>query len=107
MIFVVVKFEARPDWTRRWPGLVERFTAATRAEPGNLWFDSARRLENPAMYVLVAAFCDAEAGAAHANSEHFKQAPREMPRALASTPKILNQTIDATGWSKMAELTIN
>jgi hypothetical protein len=29
-----------------------------------------------------------------------------MPRALASTPKILNQTIDATGWSEMAELTI-
>jgi len=31
MIFIVVKFETRPDWTRRWPGLVERFTAATRA----------------------------------------------------------------------------
>jgi hypothetical protein len=46
-------------------------------------------------------------GAAHANSEHFKQAPREMPRALASTPKILNQTIDATGWSEVAESTIN
>src|ERR1700733_14694685 len=27
MIFIVVKFETRPDWTRRWPGLVERFTA--------------------------------------------------------------------------------
>lgn len=45
MIFIVVKSETRPDWTRRWPGLVERFTAATRAEPGNLWFDSARRLD--------------------------------------------------------------
>jgi hypothetical protein len=45
MIFIVVKFETRPDWTRRWPGLVERFTVATWAEPGNLWFDSARRLE--------------------------------------------------------------
>jgi quinol monooxygenase YgiN len=107
MIFIVVKFETRPDWTRRWPGLVERFTAATWAEQGNLWFDSARRLENPVMYVLDAAFCDAEAGAAHANSEHFKQAPRKMPRALACTPKILNQTIDATGWSEMAELPIN
>jgi quinol monooxygenase YgiN len=59
------------------------------------------------MYVLVAAFRDAEAGAAHVNSEHFKQALREMPRALASTPKILTQTVDATGWSEMAELKIN
>jgi quinol monooxygenase YgiN len=107
MIFVVVKFETRLDWTRRWPGLVERFTIASRAEPGNLWFDWARSLENPATYVLVAAFRDAEAGAAHANSEHFKHALREMPRALASTPKIINQTVDATGWSEMAELKIN
>jgi quinol monooxygenase YgiN len=59
------------------------------------------------MYVLVAAFRDAEASAAHVNTEHFKQALREMPRAPASTPKILNQTIDATGWSQMAELKIN
>jgi quinol monooxygenase YgiN len=59
------------------------------------------------MYVLVAAFRDAEAGAAHANSEHFKQALREMPRTLASTPKILTQTVDATDWSEMAELKIN
>jgi quinol monooxygenase YgiN len=59
------------------------------------------------MYVLVAAFRDAEAGPAHVNSEHFEQALREMPRALASTPKILNQTVDATGWSEMAELKIN
>ena len=107
MIFVVVKFETRPDWTRRWPGLVERFTAATRAEPGNLWFDWARCLENPATYVLVAAFRDAEAAEAHVNSEHFKQALRQMPRALASTPKILTQMVDATGWSEMAELKIN
>jgi quinol monooxygenase YgiN len=107
MIFVVVKFETKPRWTKRWPALVERFTAATRAEPGNLWFDWARCLENPAVYVLVEAFRDAEAGAAHVNSDHFKQALREMPRALASTPKIINQTIDATGWSEMAELKIN
>jgi quinol monooxygenase YgiN len=107
MIFIVVKFETRPNWTRRWPGLVERFTAASPAEPGNLWFEWARSLENSAMYVLVAAFRDAEPGAAHVNSEHVKQALREMPRALASTPKILNQTIDATGWSEMAELKIN
>ena len=55
----------------------------------------------------VAAFRDAEAAEAHVNSEHFKEALREMPRAIASTPKVLNQTIDATGWSEMAELKIN
>jgi quinol monooxygenase YgiN len=97
-----VKFETRPDWTRRSAG-----TGRVVHRCGNLWFEWARSLEYPATYVLVAAFRDAEAGAAHVNSEHFKQALREMPRALASTPKIVNQTIDATGWLEMAELKIN
>jgi quinol monooxygenase YgiN len=107
MIFIVVKFETKPDWTKRWPSVVERFTAATRAEAGNLWFDWSRSVENPAVFVLVEAFRDADAGAAHVNSDHFKQALKDMPRALASTPKIISQTIDATGWSEMAELKIN
>jgi quinol monooxygenase YgiN len=87
--------------------LVDPFTTATRAEPGNLWFDWSRSVENPSVYVLVEAFRDAEAGAAHVNSEHFKQALKDIPKALASTPKIISQTIDATGWSEMAELNIN
>ncbi|MCW2553513.1 MAG: antibiotic biosynthesis monooxygenase [Mycobacterium sp.] len=109
MFFIVVKFETRPDWTRRWPGLSSGSPLPPGPNPatGNLWFDWARSLEYPAMYVLVAAFRDDEAGAARVNNEHVKQALREMPRALASTPKILTQTVDATGWSEMAELKIN
>ncbi|GFG74959.1 putative quinol monooxygenase [Mycobacterium botniense] len=106
MIFIVVKFETKPDWTDRWPDLVGPFTAATRAEDGNLWFEWSRSLENPAEYVLVEAFRDADAGNAHVNSEHFKRAMGELPQALASTPKIISQTIDATGWSEMAEMSV-
>ena len=51
MIFIVVKFETKPDWTKRWPGLVDPFTTATRAEPGNLWFNWSRSVENPSVYV--------------------------------------------------------
>jgi quinol monooxygenase YgiN len=42
----------------------------------------------------------------HVNSEHFKKAITEMPQALASTPKIISQTIDATGWSEMGEMKV-
>jgi quinol monooxygenase YgiN len=97
MIFIVVRFETKPDWAERWPEFVRSFTEATRAEPGNLWFDWSRSLENPAEYILVEAFRDSDAGSAHVNSDHFKQAMRELPQALASTPKIISQTIDATG----------
>lgn len=107
MIFIVVKFETKPEWAQRWPELVADFTAATRAEPGNLWFEWSRSLDNAGEYVLVEAFRDAEAGSAHVNSEHFQQAMKELPPALASTPKIISQTIDATGWSQMGELTVD
>jgi quinol monooxygenase YgiN len=106
MIFIVVKFETKPDWTDRWPDLVASFTAATRAEEGNLWFEWSRSLDDPASYVLVEAFRDDDAGGAHVNSEHFKRAMRELPQALKSTPKIINQTIDAGGWSEMGEMAV-
>src|SRR5712671_6163889 len=68
MIFIVVKFETKPEWTERWPELVAPFTTATRAEEGNLWFEWSRSLDKPAEYVLVEAFRDGDAGAAHVNS---------------------------------------
>ncbi len=107
MIFIVVKFETKPEWTDRWPDLVSEFTAGTRAEDGNLWFEWSRSLENPAVYVLVEGFRDGEAGSVHVNSEHFKKALEDLPQALASTPQIISQTIDATGWSEMGEMTIS
>jgi quinol monooxygenase YgiN len=107
MIFIVVKFETKPEWTDRWPELVAPFTAATRAEEGNLWFEWSRSLDNPAEYVLVEAFRDGDAGGVHVNSDHFKRAMQELPQALTSTPKIISQTIDATGWSEMGEMSVD
>nr|WP_170306837.1 putative quinol monooxygenase [Mycolicibacter kumamotonensis] len=107
VIFIVVKFETKPEWSERWPQLVAAFTEATRAEEGNLWFEWSRSLANPDEYVLVEAFRDGAAGSAHVNSEHFARAMAEMPQALVSTPKIVSQQLDATGWSLMGELTID
>lgn len=107
MIFIVVKFETKPEWAQRWPQLVAEFTEATRAEPGNLWFEWSRSLDDPNVYVLVEAFRDGDAGSAHVNSDHFKQAMADMPQALVSTPKIISQQLDATGWLLMGELTVD
>jgi quinol monooxygenase YgiN len=107
MIFIVVKFETKPEWTDRWPELVASFTASTRAEEGNLWFEWSRSLDDPAEYVLVEAFRDGDAGGVHVNSDHFKRAMQELPQALKSTPKIISQTIDATDWSAMGEMSVD
>ncbi len=105
VIFIVVKFKVKPDWSERWLGLVEDFTQATRQEPGNLWFDWSRSVEDPNEFVLVEAFKDDAAGD-HVNSAHFKQAMADMPQALAETPRIISRQFDGDGWDRMGELTI-
>lgn len=106
MIFIVVKFQVKPEWTDRWLELVGPFTEATRAEPGNRWFDWSRSIEDPDEFVLVEAFDDDAAGT-HVNSDHFTTAMETMPQALVSTPKIINQSIEADGWSEMGELSVD
>ncbi|MET3368027.1 UNVERIFIED_CONTAM: quinol monooxygenase YgiN [Jeotgalibacillus campisalis] len=106
MIFIVVKFNVKPDWSERWLDLVADFTKATREEPGNLWFDSSRSVDNPNEFVLVEAFQD-DAAEAHVNSEHFKKAMADMPRALVETPKIISRQFEGSGWDRMGELTID
>ena len=38
MIFIVVRHPIRPEYADEFPRLVADFTAATRAEPGNISF---------------------------------------------------------------------
>jgi quinol monooxygenase YgiN len=106
MIFIVVKFKTKPEWADRWLDLVAPFTAATRAEEGNLWFDWSRSVDDPTEFVLVEGFRDKSAGAAHVGSAHFESAMNELPQALASTPRIISQIIDAADWSEMGEMVV-
>lgn len=104
MIFIVVKFSVRPENAEEWPKLVADFTAGTRSEPGNIFFDWARSLDDPNEYVLTEAFRDGDAGGEHVKSEHFKAAMAWMPSAISATPKIVNVEVPGDGWSAMAEL---
>jgi len=106
MYLINVKFKTKPEWTDTWMDLVDDFTRATRSEPGNLWFEWSRSIDDPNEFVLVEAFADDGAGP-HVTSEHFKEAIRTLPAALAETPRIINVSIDgAEDWSRMAEMTI-
>ena len=107
MIFIVVKFKTKPEWSERWLDHVDAFTQATRAEPANLWFDWSRGADDPSEFVLVEAFADGGAEA-HVSSAHFQAAIRDMPQALAETPRIINTVIEgADDWSVMAELSVD
>jgi len=106
MIFITARFRIRPEDADRWPEISRPFTEATRAEPGCLWFDWSRSLDDPAEYVLVEAFTDGHAGAAHVGSAHFKAAQQELPPHLAETPRIINAEIPGTTWSELGELAV-
>jgi quinol monooxygenase YgiN len=106
VIFIVVKFTVKPDWSDRWIDLTKDFTEATRQEPGNLWFDWSRSVENPHEFVLLEAFHDDAAGP-HVISDHFARAMKTMPQALARTPEIISERIGADGWGLMGEITVD
>jgi len=106
MIFITAKFRVRPEHADQWPQIAGEFTEATRSEPGCLWFDWSRSVEDPNEYVLVEAFRDDEAGAAHVGSDHFAKARETLPRHLAETPRIVNMTVPQQDWSELGEMAV-
>ncbi|MFI6077838.1 putative quinol monooxygenase [Actinoplanes sp. NPDC051343] len=106
MIFITARFTVKPEHADDWPRISGPFTEATRAEAGCKWFDWSRSLDDPAVYVLVEAFRDGDAGAAHVGSAHFKQAQLDLPQYLVATPKIISQVVDQDDWSELGELAV-
>ena len=106
MISIVVKFKVRPECSDEWFERISDFTRATRQEPGNLWFDWSRSVENPDQFVLIEGFRDPDAGAEHVNSEHFKEAVRQAPSMLVETPEVLYSEIPGVEWSVLVEMSV-
>ena len=106
MIFITAKFAIKPEHADRWPVIAGPFTEATRAEPGCLFFDWSRSLDDPAEYVLIEAFRDGDAGAAHVGSAHFRQARADLPPHLAETPRIISQSLEQDDWSELGEMAV-
>ncbi|ALG10042.1 putative quinol monooxygenase [Kibdelosporangium phytohabitans] len=106
MIFITAKFLIKPEFADQWPELSREFTESTRAEPGCLWFDWSRSVDNPHEYVIVEAFRDDDAGAAHVQSDHFTKARQTFPQYLVATPKIVNFTVPQDDWSALGEFTV-
>ncbi len=104
MIFIVVKFPVRPERSAEWLDAVAGFTAAVRAEEGNVFFEWSRSVEEPDTFVLVEGFASAQAGEEHVRSPHFQQAIKDMSGLVSATPSIISVPIEATGWSEMGEV---
>ncbi len=105
VILIVVKWHVKPELADQWPELTREFTEAVRAEPGNLFFDWSRSVEDPHQYTLVEGFRDDEAGRVHVAAEHFQKAVGQMPDWVSRTPEILYvDAADVDGFGPMAEV---
>jgi quinol monooxygenase YgiN len=107
MIFIVVKWRPKAEYVENFTDQVAEFTEATRNEPGNLFFEWSRGVDDSSEYVLVEGFRDGDAGTAHVTSEHFKKFVAGAPALLSSTPQIISHEIDADGWGEMGEITVD
>src|ERR1022692_1169669 len=105
MIFINPTISVKRERTGQGLTLLDGITQATRNEPGNIFFEWSKSIDNPHQFVLIEAFQDAEAGAAHVNSDHFRAAMALLPEVIAETPEIINVEVPGNSWAKMAELT--
>ena len=94
MILIVVKFPVKPELADEFIEAVGPFTSATRAEPGNKWFEWSRGVEDPNEFV-------------HVTSDHFRAGLETMRPFLTATPKIISRTVDGDDWDAMGELRID
>ena len=106
MIFITAKFLVAPEHADRWPQISAPFTAATRAEPGCLWFDWSRSLDNPDEYVLVEAFRDGGPGRPTSGRRISSRPSGTLPAYLAQTPKIVSQSVEQDDWSELGEMAV-
>jgi quinol monooxygenase YgiN len=104
VIFNVVRQPVRAKYADEFPSLIADYIAASRAEPGNLFFDWYRSADDPNLWVLIEGFRDAAAGEAHVSSDHFKAAMSDMPRLLAAAPEIIHvDDVPGEGWGQVSE----
>jgi quinol monooxygenase YgiN len=104
LIFITAKFPVKPEHADAWPEISQWFTDACNAEEGCLFFQWSRSVVDPNEYVLLEAFRDDNAAAAHVGSDAFKRAGEELPGYLVRTPDIINVKVD--GWSELGELAV-
>lgn len=105
MIYITVKYTIRPEKADQFMDAAADYTAATRAEAGNIFFEWSRSLDEPNTFVLLEGFRDAEAGSAHVTGQHVKDFFDWAPDWVSAKPQIMYiDKPDLTGWDPMGEI---
>ena len=69
---LIARMKTRDGEQDRAAELIEELTAASRTEPGNIFYIPHRDPEDPRVFVLYEQYADEDAFKAHGQTEHFK-----------------------------------
>ena len=97
MAYVVsATWRAKAGREARMLEVIRELTPATRAEPGNLFYQAQRSLEDPRVFLLYEQYADEAGYQAHQDSEHFTRLVKEeaIPELLEDRERAFYETID-------------
>jgi len=105
MILINVKMPIRSDRIDEWLTAARQYAKDVSAEPGNVYFEWYRDIDNPNTFVAVECFTDAAAGAAHMATQHVANFMAIVPDLVAEQPQIVYvDSPSITGWGPMGEI---
>ncbi|MFZ2509635.1 MAG: putative quinol monooxygenase [Gordonia sp. (in: high G+C Gram-positive bacteria)] len=100
MQIVNVRFQVQPGKGDDFAAAFAPLAAATRDEPGNLWYVLSRNTENPDEYYALEGYTD-EGLNAHFGSAHFQQGGAALAPFLAAGPEVIARQVEGDGWSPL------
>jgi quinol monooxygenase YgiN len=97
MAYVVsAKWRAKAGQEDRLLEVIREMTQPSRAEPGNVFYQAQRSLEDPRLFYLYEQYTDEAGYQAHQDSEHFTRLVKEeaIPELLEDREREFYETID-------------
>ena len=101
MLIVVVQVQVKPESVEAFKAATHENARNSRLEPGIARFDVLQQSDDPARFVLVEAYRDAAAPAAHKETAHYRSwrdAVEPMMAAPRQSVKYRNVSPEDTAW---------
>ena len=96
MAYVVsAKWRAKEGKQDRLLEVIREMTPPSRAEPGNLFYQAQRAVDDPRLFYLYEQYADEAAYRAHMDSEHFTRLVKQeaIPELLEDRAREFYETI--------------
>ncbi|HEY3605367.1 MAG TPA: putative quinol monooxygenase [Sporichthyaceae bacterium] len=105
MILINLKMPIRPERVEEFIAIAQQYRADVMAEPGNVFFEWSRDLQDPNTFIATECFTDGAAGGAHMSTGHVATFMEIGPDYVAAQPDIIYVDSEmVTGWNAMGEI---